>query len=153
MEVLSHIFKKSIESSDAFSRNEDLVEYIIPMLEMKVFLPEDMIIRQGEEGREMYFIATGDCIVLVKDTHRREKAVRKLGRGDPDLDTSLEILKAIPEAGADFIELGMPFTDPVADGVSVQFAGQRALAAGSTLTKVIDMVREFRKVNDHTPIT
>jgi tryptophan synthase alpha chain len=72
--------------------------------------------------------------------------------GDPDLETSLEILKAIPEAGADFIELGMPFTDPVADGVSVQFAGQRALAAGSTLPKVINMVREFRKVNDHTPI-
>ena len=72
--------------------------------------------------------------------------------GDPDLDTSLEILKAIPEAGADFIELGMPFTDPVADGVSVQFAGQRALAAGSTLPKVINMVREFRKTNDHTPI-
>jgi tryptophan synthase alpha chain len=72
--------------------------------------------------------------------------------GDPDLETSLEILKAIPEAGADFIELGMPFTDPVADGVSVQFAGQRALAAGATLPKVINMVREFRKVNDHTPI-
>ncbi|MEP5757721.1 MAG: tryptophan synthase subunit alpha [Litoreibacter sp.] len=72
--------------------------------------------------------------------------------GDPDLETSLEILKALPEAGADFIELGMPFTDPVADGISVQLAGQRALAAGSTLTKVIDMVREFRKVNDHTPI-
>ena len=72
--------------------------------------------------------------------------------GDPDLETSLEILKAIPEAGADFIELGMPFTDPVADGVSVQLAGQRALAAGATLTKVIDMVREFRKVNNHTPI-
>ena len=52
------------------------------MLEMKVFLPEDMIIRQGEEGREMYFISTGDCIVYVKDTKRQEKAVRKLTRGD-----------------------------------------------------------------------
>ena len=52
------------------------------MLEMKVLLPEDIIIRQGEEGREMYFIATGDCIVLVKDIYRREKTVRKLGRGD-----------------------------------------------------------------------
>ncbi len=72
--------------------------------------------------------------------------------GDPDLETSLEILKALPEAGADFVELGMPFTDPVADGVSVQFAGQRALAAGATLNKVIDMVREFRKVNDTMPI-
>lgn len=72
--------------------------------------------------------------------------------GDPDIETSLEILKALPDAGADFIELGMPFTDPVADGISVQLAGQRALAAGSTLSKVINMVREFRKVNDHTPI-
>ena len=82
MEVLSHIFKQSIESSDVFSQYEDIVEYIIPMLEMKVFLPEDMIVRQGEEGREMYFISTGDCIVLVKDTKRQEKAVRKLTRGD-----------------------------------------------------------------------
>ena len=52
------------------------------MLEMKVFLPEDMIIRQGEEGREMYFISTGDCIVYVKDTRRYEQAVRRLERGD-----------------------------------------------------------------------
>ena len=59
-----------------------MVEYIIPMLEMKVFLPEDMIIRQGEEGREMYFISTGDCIVYVKDTRRHEQAVRRLERGD-----------------------------------------------------------------------
>ena len=62
--------------------NEDLVEYIIPMLEMKVFLPEDMIIRQGEDGKEMFFIATGDCIVLVKDTKRQENPVRRLGRGN-----------------------------------------------------------------------
>ena len=62
--------------------NEDLVEYIIPMLEMKVFLPEDMIIRQGEDGKEMFFIATGDCIVLVKDTKRQENPVRRLNRGD-----------------------------------------------------------------------
>ena len=65
-----------------FGDNEDLVQYIIPMLEMMVFLPEDMIIRQGEEGREMYFIATGDCIVLVKDTKRQENAVRRLESGD-----------------------------------------------------------------------
>ena len=71
MEVLSHIFKKSIESSDAFSRNEDLVEYIIPMLEMKVFLPEDIIIRQGEEGREMYFISTGDWSRIQNEMKRQ----------------------------------------------------------------------------------
>ena len=80
--MLSHIFQKSIESNYVFRGNEDLVEYMIPILEMKVFLPEDMIIRQGEEGREMYFISTGDCIVFVKDTKRQEKAVRTLTRGD-----------------------------------------------------------------------
>ena len=82
LEVLSHIFQQSISSNYVFRGNEDLVECMIPILEMKVFLPEDMIVRQGEEGQEMYFIATGDCMVLVKDTHRNEKAVRKLGRGD-----------------------------------------------------------------------
>ena len=51
------------------------------MLEMKVFLPEDKIIRQGEEGKDMYFIATGDCLVMVRDTKRQEKIVRKLNRG------------------------------------------------------------------------
>ena len=80
--MLSHIFQQSIESNDVFLRNEDLVEYMIPMLEMNVFLPEDIIIRQGEDGREMYFISTGDCIVFVKDTKRQEKPVRKLTRGD-----------------------------------------------------------------------
>ena len=52
------------------------------MLEMRVFLPEDHIIRQGDEGREMFFIATGDCVVTVKDTHREESVVRMLGRGN-----------------------------------------------------------------------
>ena len=55
---------------------------MIPMLEMMVYLPEDMIIRQGEDGREMFFIATGDCIVTVKDTKRCKQTVRQLGRGD-----------------------------------------------------------------------
>ena len=59
-----------------------MVEYMIPMLEMSVYLPEDIIVRQGEEGREMYFIATGDCLVYVRDTQRAEKAVRRLVRGD-----------------------------------------------------------------------
>ena len=68
--MLSHIFQQSIESNYVFRGNEDLVEYMIPMLEMKVFLPEDMIIRQGEEGREMFFIATGDCSVYVRDAMR-----------------------------------------------------------------------------------
>jgi len=69
--------------------------------------------------------------------------------GDPDYDKSLELVKGLPSAGVDIIELGMPFTDPMADGPSVQLAGQRALEAGMTLNK---MVRDFRATDATTPI-
>ncbi len=72
--------------------------------------------------------------------------------GDPDPATSLEIIKALPKAGADVIELGMPFTDPMADGPSIQAAGLRALKAGMTLKKTLELVRGFRKDDDATPI-
>ena len=72
--------------------------------------------------------------------------------GDPDIETSLAIVKALPGAGADVIELGMPFTDPMADGPSIQAAGLRALKAGTTLKKTLDVVRRFREGNDKTPI-
>src|SRR6266446_6074205 len=72
--------------------------------------------------------------------------------GDPDTKTSLEILKALPKAGADVIELGMPFTDPMADGPAIQAAGLRALKAGMTLAKTLEMVRGFRKADEATPI-
>ena len=72
--------------------------------------------------------------------------------GDPDIETSLAIIKALPSAGADVIELGMPFTDPMADGPSVQAAGLRALRAGTTLKKTLDVVRRFREGDDATPI-
>ncbi len=72
--------------------------------------------------------------------------------GDPDLKNSLKILKSLPESGADIIEIGMPFTDPVADGLTIQLAGGRALNAGANMHHTIDMVRKFRKTNDHTPI-
>lgn len=72
--------------------------------------------------------------------------------GDPDPATSLEIVKALPKAGADMIEIGMPFTDPMADGPSIQAAGLRALKAGMTLRKTLEMVRGFRKDDDTTPI-
>ena len=72
--------------------------------------------------------------------------------GDPDLETSLALMKALPEAGADIIELGMPFTDPMADGPAIQLASQRALKAGQTMEKTFDMVRAFRKDDDETPI-
>jgi tryptophan synthase alpha chain len=72
--------------------------------------------------------------------------------GDPDPATSLEILKALPKAGADMIEFGIPFTDPMADGPSIQAAGLRALNAGMTLKKTLEMVRAFRKDDDVTPL-
>ena len=72
--------------------------------------------------------------------------------GDPDLATSLEILKALPAAGADILEIGMPFTDPIADGPAIQAAGLRALKAGTTLNKTLALVAEFRKSDPTTPI-
>lgn len=72
--------------------------------------------------------------------------------GDPDRDTAMEILRGLPEAGADLIELGMPFTDPMADGPAVQEAGLRALAGGQTLKRTLEMVTEFRKADQATPI-
>lgn len=72
--------------------------------------------------------------------------------GDPDYDTSLSIVKALPAAGADIIELGVPFTDPMADGIAIQLAGQRALKAGQTLARTLAMVRDFRAGDPDTPI-
>ena len=72
--------------------------------------------------------------------------------GDPDGETSLAILKALPGAGADVIELGVPFTDPMADGPAIQAAGLRALKAGQTLAKTIAMVRAFREEDHTTPV-
>ena len=72
--------------------------------------------------------------------------------GDPDYATALAILKALPQAGADVIELGMPFTDPMADGPAIQAAGLRALHAGANMKKTLAAVREFRAGDDATPI-
>ncbi len=75
-----------------------------------------------------------------------------LTAGDPDPQTGAAILSGLPAAGADIIELGMPFSDPMADGPAVQLASQRALAAGMTLARTLDMVAEFRRQDDETPI-
>ena len=72
--------------------------------------------------------------------------------GDPDLATGQAILEALPQAGADIIELGMPFSDPMADGVAIQLGGQRALASGQTLRGVLGMVEDFRRKDETTPI-
>ena len=72
--------------------------------------------------------------------------------GDPDYDTALALLKALPAAGADIVELGMPFSDPMADGPAIQASSQRALKAGQTMKKTLEMVREFRAGDKHTPL-
>ncbi|WP_085676591.1 MULTISPECIES: tryptophan synthase subunit alpha [unclassified Pseudomonas] len=85
-------------------------------------------------------------------TEGRSALVTFVTAGDPGYDASLQILKGLPAAGADVIELGMPFTDPMADGVAIQLATLRALEAGQTLAKTLQMVREFRVDNHSTPI-
>ena len=82
----------------------------------------------------------------------RAALVTFLMAGDPDPKTSLDIIKALPKAGADIIEIGMPFTDPMADGPSIQAAGLRALKAGMNLKKTLEMVRGFRKSDNTTPL-
>ncbi|WP_187429399.1 Tryptophan synthase alpha chain [Roseobacter fucihabitans] len=72
--------------------------------------------------------------------------------GDPDFDTSLEIVRGLPGAGVDIIELGLPFTDPMADGPTIQLAGQRALETGMTLQRTLDLARAFREGDQTTPI-
>jgi tryptophan synthase alpha chain len=82
----------------------------------------------------------------------RAALVTFLTAGDPDPVTSLAILAALPAAGADVVELGMPFTDPMADGPAIQMSSQRALKAGQTLKQTLDMVRAFRRDDAATPI-
>src|SRR6201995_3324917 len=82
----------------------------------------------------------------------RSAFVTFLMAGDPDSATSLAIVKAMPKAGADIIEIGMPFSDPMADGPSIQAAGLRALKAGMTLKKTLELVRGFREGDNTTPL-
>ena len=92
---------------------------------------------------------------------KRFEMLRKQGRtglvtfvtaGDPDHKHSLDVIKGLPGAGADIIELGMPFTDPMADGPSIQASGLRALAAGQTMVRTLEMVTQFRMVDQDTPV-
>src|ERR1700710_110895 len=82
----------------------------------------------------------------------RSAFITFLMAGDPDPATSLELLKALPKAGADIIEIGVPFSDPMADGPAIQAAGLRALKAGMTLATVLTIVRGFRATDDQTPV-
>ncbi|PBB66116.1 tryptophan synthase subunit alpha [Mesorhizobium sp. WSM4312] len=85
-------------------------------------------------------------------TEGRPALVTYFMGGDPDYDTSLSIMKALPGAGSDIIELGMPFSDPMADGPAIQAAGLRALKGGQTLVKTLKMASEFRAGDNETPI-
>ncbi|WP_333829990.1 tryptophan synthase subunit alpha [Pararhodobacter sp.] len=85
-------------------------------------------------------------------TERRKAFVSYIMGGDPDFETSLAVMQGLPGAGVDIIELGVPFTDPMADGPTIQLAGQRALAGGMTLERTLEMVRRFRADDDTTPI-
>ncbi|WP_425410326.1 tryptophan synthase subunit alpha [Hyphococcus sp.] len=85
-------------------------------------------------------------------TENRAAFVPYIMGGDPDYATSMDLLKRMPGAGADMIELGVPFTDPMADGPAIEAAGLRALKAGQTLAKTLEMVRSFRTEDDQTPV-
>lgn len=82
----------------------------------------------------------------------RKAFVSYVMAGDPDYDTALNVVRGLPAAGVDIIELGLPFTDPMADGATIQLAGQRALEAGMTLQRTLQMARDFRAQDDTTPI-
>jgi tryptophan synthase alpha chain len=93
-----------------------------------------------------------DALFAKLKREGRSAFVTFLMAGDPDPETSLQIIKSLPKAGADIIEIGMPFTDPMADGPSIQAAGLRALNAGMTLKKTLELVRGLRKDDDATPL-
>src|ERR1700744_2775158 len=98
---------------------------------------------------------------MLRRLAARFTALKKEGRaafvpfisaGDPDLETSFAILEKLPGAGADIIELGMPFSDPMADGPAVQGSSMRALKAGASMARTLEMLRKFRKADAKTPI-
>ena len=92
-----------------------------------------------------------DCFARLNAEGRKAFVSYTMG-GDPDYETSLNLIKGLPGAGVDIVELGLPFTDPMADGATIQLAGQRALAGGQDLEKTLQLVRDFRADDDRTPI-
>jgi tryptophan synthase alpha chain len=91
------------------------------------------------------------CFAALKARNRRA-LVTFVTAGDPDFETSKAIVLGLPKAGADIVELGMPFSDPMADGPSIQASSQRALKAGQTMRKTLELAREFRTENPNTPL-
>lgn len=94
---------------------------------------------------------TEKCFADIKD-RKQSGLVIYVTAGDPGIDAFTRILAGLPNAGADIIEIGMPFTDPMADGPAIQLANQRALGAGMTLRRTLEAVKEFRRENDSTPV-
>src|SRR4030081_1348381 len=118
-------------------------------------------VSEDEKGRPTERIEQGGSSPMATRIDRRFAELKTAGRaalvtfltaGDPDPETSLALVGALPAAGADVIELGMPFTDPMADGPAIQMSSQRALKAGQTLKKTLDLVRAFRTTDDATPL-
>ncbi|MBU6235935.1 MAG: tryptophan synthase subunit alpha [Alphaproteobacteria bacterium] len=93
-----------------------------------------------------------DTVFAALKAQGRAALVTFITAGDPDVKKSLEVLKSLPAAGADIIELGMPFTDPMADGPTIQASSLRALASGASMQTTLQMVRDFRTSNTTTPI-
>src|SRR5205085_11671912 len=117
--------------------------------------------RAGVKGCRIESGAASTSILMSTRIDQRFAELKRQGRaalvtfltaGDPDAATSLAILRALPAAGADLIELGMPFTDPMADGPAIQAPSLRALRAGQTMKKTLPMVRSFRAGHGATPI-
>lgn len=105
-----------------------------------------------EEGTTYQMTTRIDRRFAKLKSEGRPALVTYFMAGDPDYETSMSVMKALPKAGADVIELGIPFSDPMADGPAIQAAGLRALKAGQTLAKTLRMAREFRQEDDETPI-
>jgi len=103
-------------------------------------------------GKNAAMTARLDTTFARTATERRAALIAFITAGDPDPETGLALLKALPDAGADIIELGMPFSDPMADGPAIQWSSLRALKAGMSLHKTLAMVREFRAGNSVTPV-
>ena len=92
-----------------------------------------------------------ETLKVLKDNNKKA-FVSFVMAGDPNYEKSLDLIRGLPDAGVDIIEIGIPFTDPMADGPAIQLAGQRAIASGMTLPRVLDLVMEFRKSDKKTPI-
>jgi tryptophan synthase alpha chain len=107
--------------------------------------------KPGKPEREDFMTRIDDTFARLQ-SEGRKAFVAYVMAGDPDYDRSLEIVKGLPGAGVDIIELGLPFTDPMADGPTIQLAGQRALEGGMTLQKTLDLARAFRETDKTTPI-